>query len=287
MVVRRVDVGVRGLENLIQGGLPEGSPILVSGSPGTGKTLFGLQFLYHGVKNGEPGVYVTFEEPRESIVTASENFGWNLADAVKERKFAVMEYFELGNEVYINEMEKVRAHLRDLEAKRAEITLRDRAEEIEVSMADYQSRLKQIEELVTERRYTLTQHEREQEFIERLFAIVSSMRAKRLVIDSLSAYAIYDESRESIHRFIRKIRDLGTTTLLISELPKNSSELSRDGVSEFVCDGIILFSLERTKDATFRKIRVEKMRHTKIDGAERFLWFTDAGLEVKDRPQDI
>jgi len=29
------------------------------------------------------------------------------------------------------------------------------------------------------------------------------------------------------------------------------------------------------------------MRHTKIDGAERFLWFTDAGLEVKDRPQDI
>ncbi len=287
MVVKRVDVGVTGLEKLVSGGLPEGSPILISGSPGTGKTLFGLQFLHHGVLCGEPGIYVTFEEPRESLVTASENFGWNLEEAAKERKFAVMEYFDLGNEVYFSEMESMRAHLAELESRRKEVTLRDKAEEIDVSMADYQTRLKQIEEMVTERRYTLTQHEREQQFVERLFTLVSTMGAKRLVIDSLSAYAIYDESREAIHRFVRRIRDLGTTTLLISELPKNSAGLSRDGVSEFVCDGIILFSLERTKEATFRKIRVEKMRHTKIDGAERFLWFTDTGLEVRDRPQEI
>lgn len=106
------------------------------------------------------------------------------------------------------------------------------------------------------------------------------------MIDSLSAYTIYDESRESLHRFIRRIRDLETTTLLISELPKDSKWLSRDKISEFACDGVILLSLEYTKEMTYGKIRVEKMRGTKINRSEKFLWFTDKGLEVKERPQE-
>lgn len=276
-----------GLEKLIQGGLPEGSVVLVSGSPGTCKTLFGLQYLYHGVKNNEPGIYVSFEEPKESVITAAENFKWNISEAVTARKFAVMEYFDIGDESYLGEIEKIRGALKNLEAKKLSTRRTDVIEELDVSMGDYQSRLKQIEELVTKKRYPISQHEREQEFIERLFALVSTMGAKRLVIDSLSAYAIYDESREAIHRFIRRIRSLGTTTLVISELPKNSEGLSRDGISEFMCDGILVFTLERTKEENYRKIRVEKMRHTRINESDKFLWFTESGLEVRDHPQEI
>jgi KaiC/GvpD/RAD55 family RecA-like ATPase len=275
------------LDNLMQGGLPESSPVLVSGPPGAGKTVLGLQFLFDGMKKGEAGIYITFEEPKDSIVADGENFGWNFADYIAQRKFVVMEYFELGNEAYLTEMDKLKRALKELEEKKKEIRIKpDYSDELELRMADYQNRIHQIEETVTQRRYSLTQHEREEEFMDRLRDLVRSMDAKRLVIDSLSAYTIYDESRESLHRFVRKVRDLKTTTLLISELPKGSEWLSRDGISEFVCDGIIILSSERVKDKTFRKIRVEKMRHTKIDRGEKFLNFTDKGLDVSESPQE-
>lgn len=287
MAIKRINTGIKGLDRLMQGGIPKGSPILVSGSPGTGKTILGLQFLYYGAKNNEPGIYITFEEPKESIIIAAENFGWNLRDLEKKKKFAVMEYFELGNEEYLNEIDKLKKSLRELDKKRKDMGAKSElTEDLEIKMADYQDRIRQIEDIVIERRYTLTQHEREEEFLEKLNGLVSEINAKRLVIDSLSAYTIYDESRESLHRFIRRIRDLKTTTLLISELPKDSKWLSRDKISEFACDGVILLSLEHTKERTYGKIRVEKMRDTKIDRSERFLWFTDKGLEVKDIPQE-
>jgi len=286
--ITRVNAGIPGLEKLIFEGIPEGSPVLVSGSPGTGKTLLGLQFLNHGIMNNEPGVYVTFEEPKESILTASDNFGWKLRDNIATRKFDVMEYFELGNEAYITEIDRLKRSLRDLEDKKRDLRNRgDFADELELRMADYQNRIRQVEETITHRRYSITQHEREEEFLERLYYIVTSMQAKRLVIDSLSAYAIYDESRESMHRFIRRVRDLKTTTILTSELPRNTHWLSHDGVSEFVCDGIIVLSSEYLKDRNYRKIRVEKMRHTKINRTEKYLWFTDAGLDVKETPQEF
>ncbi len=287
MTIKRINTGIEGLDRLIQGGIPEGSPILISGSPGTGKTILGLQFLYWGAKNNEPGIYVTFEEPKESIISTAKNFGWDLEDLEKNKKFRIMGYFEVGNEEYLNEINNLKKSLKELEKRRKDMKARSELiEDLEIKMADYQDRIRQIEDIITERRYTLTQHEREEEFLERLNGLVSEINAKRLVIDSLSAYTIYDESRESLHRFIRRLRDLETTTLLISELPKDSMWLSRDKISEFACDGVILLSLEHTKEKVYGRIRVEKMRGTKIDRSEKFLWFTDKGLEVKDIPQD-
>jgi len=285
MAISRVDTGIKGLSEVIEGGFPEGSPILISGFPGAGKTLTCLQFLYQGALRDEPGIYITFEEPKESILTAGKRFGWDFSEHIKNGKIAIIEYFELGNEAYMMELDKLRCGLRELSEKKSKAASPNELDDIEIKMADYQSRMHQIEDVITERKYKLTQHEREQEFLERLRKLVSSMKAKRLVIDSLSAYAIYDESRESLHRFIRRVRDLKTTSLLITELPKNSEGLSRDGLSEFVCDGVILFTIEHSKEATYRKVRVEKMRYTRIDGREKYLWFTDTGLEIKDTPQ--
>ncbi|MEA3255040.1 MAG: ATPase domain-containing protein [Candidatus Altiarchaeota archaeon] len=287
LVIKRVHTGVKGMDELIQGGIPEGSPILISGSPGTGKTIFGLQFLHYGAINNASGIYITFEEPKSSIIVSAENFGWDLSGLEEKNKFRVMEYFELGNEEYLREINKLRKSMREAEKKRAGLKAKsDLIEELEIKMADYQDRIRQIEGIISERRYTLTQREREQEFMEKLNELVSEINAKRLVIDSLSAYTIYDESRESLHRFIRKIRDVGTTSLLISELPKDSKWLSRDKISEFACDGVIILSLKRTKDMAYGTIRLEKMRSTRIDRRERFIWFTKEGLEVSDEPQE-
>jgi KaiC/GvpD/RAD55 family RecA-like ATPase len=84
--------GVIGLDELVGGGFPQGRIILVTGGCGTGKSIFGLQFLYNGVVDyGEPGVYVTFDEMPDKVRQDMMNFGWNLKDLEDKGKFAIVD----------------------------------------------------------------------------------------------------------------------------------------------------------------------------------------------------
>ncbi|MEM3725396.1 MAG: ATPase domain-containing protein [Candidatus Bathyarchaeia archaeon] len=82
----RVHTGIDGLDPLIEGGLPKGSLVLLAGNPGTGKTIFSMQFLYRGVKDyGENGIYVSFAESEEAIFhNMSKVFGFDIGD-VKDK----------------------------------------------------------------------------------------------------------------------------------------------------------------------------------------------------------
>ena len=60
----RVATGVAGFDGLVQGGLPAGSNILLTGRPGTGKTIFALQYLYNGALKGENGIYISPSTPQ-------------------------------------------------------------------------------------------------------------------------------------------------------------------------------------------------------------------------------
>ncbi|MBE4906938.1 hypothetical protein IMZ08_02550 [Bacillus luteolus] len=70
--------GVKGLDFILQGGIPLHSSVLLEGSPGTGKTTLGIQFLVEGAKNNEPGIYLSFEEFPSQIYQDMKPFGWNL-----------------------------------------------------------------------------------------------------------------------------------------------------------------------------------------------------------------
>lgn len=73
----RIKTGVPGLDRLIQGGLVQGSIYLLTGGTGTGKTIFGCQFLWYGLQKGETCVYVTLEEDPVDIREDVKNFGWD------------------------------------------------------------------------------------------------------------------------------------------------------------------------------------------------------------------
>jgi circadian clock protein KaiC len=90
--IKRVSAGVSGFDELVQGGFKEGSINLVAGGPGSGKTLFAIQFLVEGLVHGEPGVYVTFEERKDKLYEDMLGFGWDLEKYEKEGKFAFLEY---------------------------------------------------------------------------------------------------------------------------------------------------------------------------------------------------
>ena len=87
----RVLVGIPGFDEIVHGGLPSGRSTLVAGATGTGKTVFGLQFLYGGVVLGEPGVLVTFSERPEDLFANVRSFGWDLEGLVREGRLGIVD----------------------------------------------------------------------------------------------------------------------------------------------------------------------------------------------------
>ena len=84
--MERVRTGIKGLDELIQGGVPKGSSVLVSGGTGTCKTIFSMQFAYNGAMLlGEPALFVTIESNPKDIAWNMESFGWDI-EKLKERQ---------------------------------------------------------------------------------------------------------------------------------------------------------------------------------------------------------
>src|ERR1700712_4908728 len=72
--------GIRWLAELTGGGLPHGRATLVTGGPGSGKTLFGLEFLVRGAQEfDEPGVLLAFEESAADLTVNVASLGFDLA----------------------------------------------------------------------------------------------------------------------------------------------------------------------------------------------------------------
>lgn len=84
MTDRRVATGAEGLDKMLAGGFLPDSMVLVRGAPGTGKTSLALQFLLRGARQGEAGLFVSFEEFPRSLYRDAESLGWNLTDLEKD-----------------------------------------------------------------------------------------------------------------------------------------------------------------------------------------------------------
>jgi circadian clock protein KaiC len=82
--------GITGLDEITGGGLPLGRPTLVCGSAGSGKTLFGAEFLVKGATHyDEPGVFMAFEETAEELTKNVRSLGFNLDDLVARQRLLV------------------------------------------------------------------------------------------------------------------------------------------------------------------------------------------------------
>src|ERR1700722_5561833 len=76
---RKAATGIAGFDEITGGGLPRGRTTLLVGGPGSGKTVFSLQFLVNGVRYyKEPGIFVAFEETPNRIRTNAVGFDWQL-----------------------------------------------------------------------------------------------------------------------------------------------------------------------------------------------------------------
>src|SRR5689334_14357209 len=88
--LEKAPTGIAGFDEITHGGLPRGRPTLVTGAAGSGKTLFGVEFLVRGARDhGEPGVLLAFEETQDDLVTNVSSLGFDLAQLERDGLLAV------------------------------------------------------------------------------------------------------------------------------------------------------------------------------------------------------
>ncbi|BAZ07566.1 circadian clock protein KaiC [Calothrix sp. NIES-3974] len=127
--VEKIRTTIEGFDDISHGGLPSGRTTLVSGTSGTGKTLFSLQFLYNGITYfNEPGVFVTFEESPSDIIKNAYIFGWDLQRLITEGKLFILDASPdpegqdiIGNFDLSGLIERLQYAIRKYKAKRVSI----------------------------------------------------------------------------------------------------------------------------------------------------------------------
>src|SRR5947208_15790311 len=90
-LVQKLPTGITSFDVIAKGGLPRNRTTLISGTAGSGKTVFAVQFRAAGIAAGEHGVFVTFEEPPRDIRQNMRGFGWDLEQWEKDGTFALVD----------------------------------------------------------------------------------------------------------------------------------------------------------------------------------------------------
>lgn len=167
-----VTTGVSGVDELLESkGIPQGHTVLVSGGPGSGKTTFGIQFLYEGAtKYNQPGLYVTLDEDPDDIKKNMIAFGWDLDSLEKEIKLIFVNVspvraqasektglMQLGMKEFklVKLLEAIRQGIEDVQAKRVVI---DPVTMFMLQYPDETERIHAMKDLIIELRKTDCTH---------------------------------------------------------------------------------------------------------------------------------
>ncbi len=237
----RVSTGVEGLDSIINGGLPKNSTTLISGPPGAGKSIFCFQFIYDGAKKGEKCLFLTLNKKVEGLLVQAEQLGFDFQPAIEQN---------LVKFLYLNTTKKfVYESMTN-----------------EIMSGEY-------DRIVLDSITPLSE-----------MPIVMKPSEKENVDSSIINFEDFPDDvalptrRLHLHYILSTLETANTTSIITSELPVGSSLLSRDGISEFLADGVITLALDPTMDR--RKVAVIKMRNTKHTLKPRDFIIDHGGIKI-------
>ncbi|MFH1317085.1 MAG: ATPase domain-containing protein [Candidatus Woesearchaeota archaeon] len=91
--MERVKTYIKGMDEILGGGFNKGTVALIAGGAGSGKSVLAMEFVYNGIiKDKQPGAFISFEEEKSNVYAWMKEFGWDLADLEKKKKFVFLEY---------------------------------------------------------------------------------------------------------------------------------------------------------------------------------------------------
>ena len=116
--MERLSTGISGLDDLIEGGIPKGSTVLVAGNPGTGKTILTAHFLYDGLIKNENAIYVSFSEAKDQFFVNTERFEMDFRKFQHQNKFSFLDLSSFTQDGIQDALEEVLATIKETHAKR-------------------------------------------------------------------------------------------------------------------------------------------------------------------------
>ena len=246
----RVKTGIKGFDELVEGGLPRGFNILVMGLPGTGKTLFGQEFLYKGALEGEPGVYVSLDMSDAIFRQQGDRFGWEIERMEKEGKLSIIRVPLDRKSVRLFDM--ISNEVNRIGAKRLAFD----------SLASFSINIDQFDVPLV--------------YDEDIIKVLNSSNAA----DRQLFYTGNSKQRIT-YLAINHLSKMKTTNVIVTDQISEGNNATVDGVSEYVCDGVInmyntLIGAKRT-----RTMSILKMRDTNNSPYIHDLEFSNGGIVVK------
>lgn len=242
--VGRTKSGIAGLDEALGGGIPRGNTVLVSGGPGTGKSILLNQFIVNGaVQYEEPGVLVSLEEARSSTIRNMAAFGWDLEELERQGLIKIID----ASPMFKDERLEMRP---DHPLKgRQEFSMGTLMELISSAVRSLKAKRIAVDSITT---LTL--------FHNNVFQI-----------------------RQDLLTLVRGLTGKDTTCLVSCESPKKD-EIGRFGVEGFMMDGVIEMDVIASGNARIRTIEVSKMRGIQHVMSPLVLMIGEKGIEVADMP---
>jgi circadian clock protein KaiC len=219
---QRLSIGVKGLDDMLGGGIPAGYSVLIAGPSGSGKSILAREFISEGARHDEPGIIAVFEK-RANEYSQDWPSAPRFDRLAREPKVGVIQTRPL--DLSIDEM---------------------------------------LNEIV--------------EAIHRL-------KARRLVIDSLSGFELalaptfHEDFRESLYRMVAVLTGMGITMMMTAELDDRYTDLrfSPHGTA-FLTDAIIMQRYIELRGKLQRVMAVVKVRGSAHSNDLRAFEITDQGI---------
>jgi KaiC/GvpD/RAD55 family RecA-like ATPase len=241
MNMERVKTGVEGLDRIIEGGFPKNSITLVSGPPGGGKSIFCFQFLWEGVNNGEKCLFLTLDKKSEGLLLQAKELGFDFQPAI-EKGLIKFQFLNINKKFVYETMTN------------------------EILSGNYQrvvlDSITPLSEMPIFMRNTKN------------FDIETNVSTS----EDYPQDVALPTRRLHLRYILNTLESANITSIVTSELPVGSSLLSRDGISEFLADGVITLSLDPTMDR--RKMSVIKMRSTKHTLKPHNITINTGGIKI-------
>ncbi|RLG21958.1 hypothetical protein DRN74_00930 [Candidatus Micrarchaeota archaeon] len=222
--MERISTGITGLDEVLEGGFPHPSGIVITGPPGIGKTVFALQFLYEGARKGEAGFMMQIEGYATDVEWYAEKFSWDIQSLENEGKLLFSSF---------DPMEFTKF---DLSTFHADVVLR-------------------------------------------LYKIIDSMKAKRIVVDSIApiASSMQNEGqyRTLMYYLIKSLKGKNCTVLFVSE-----KESDKTNPEEYIADGVIELKYVESDGNINPTMFIKKMTATEIVNRQFSIQIDNFGFKI-------
>ena len=250
----RISTGSKSLDKMLNGGFFESRPYLITGEPGTGKTMLCLRFLLDGIERGEDCLFVTIDETPQELRTFVEPLGWNL------KNLAILDAFpEVRSFKRASDIQEV-ASFGGIKVMRESKPTEDKDED------DKSSSFKPVELSIQSLQMTM-----KKEFQRKGY--------DRMVIDSFTSLRLFgvreEDSALGIQSLLRLLSEMETTTLITMNPPDEQAILAE----RFIARGEIRL-LKVDYEGYTRAVRIERFRGSEYDMSIRPFKISSKGIDI-------